>query len=116
MTYSEKLRDPRWQRKRLEVCDAVGWKCEDCGAKDKTLNVHHCFYIKGLEPWEYEIELLMCLDEECHQRRQALEQQGHIQLASEMRRMPIVELESFVWGPIAMKAKRDHVSDSGELP
>jgi len=25
-SYSEKLRDPRWQKKRLELLESAGWK------------------------------------------------------------------------------------------
>lgn len=49
MTYKEKLKDPRWQKKRLEIFDRDGWKCVECGDKDSTLNVHHIFYLSGLD-------------------------------------------------------------------
>ena len=67
--YSSLLRDPRWQRKRLEVLEAVDWTCENCGAQSKELQVHHVYYKKGAKPWEYEnidkYELLVfCAD--CH--------------------------------------------------
>lgn len=65
-TYSEKLRDPRWQRKRLEVLQRENFKCQHCYAADKTLNVHHTIYRKGAAPWEYEDRLLMVLCEDCH--------------------------------------------------
>lgn len=67
MTYSEKLKDPRWQRKRLEVMEAAGFHCEMCDAEDRTLHVHHKEYIKGREPWEYESSELQCLCEQCHE-------------------------------------------------
>ncbi len=66
-TYSEKLRDPRWQRKRLEVMQRDDFACQKCGAKDKTLNVHHMIYRKGAEPWEYPLNLLLTLCEPCHE-------------------------------------------------
>lgn len=65
-TYSELLRDPRWQRKRLEVMNRADFKCEGCGADDKTFNVHHRVYRKGAKPWEYEDDELVCLCERCH--------------------------------------------------
>lgn len=66
MTYSEKLKDPRWQRRRLEILERDGWKCRQCESEDRTLHVHHCYYIKGREPWEYAEELLFSLCENCH--------------------------------------------------
>jgi hypothetical protein len=68
MTYSEKLRDPRWQRKRLEIMKRDDFACMNCKSKDKTLVVHHRVYINGREPWEYENHSLETLCEECHNR------------------------------------------------
>lgn len=65
--YSQKLGDPRWQKKRLEVLEAAEWACEVCGYGESTLNVHHKAYFKGREPWEYDIEQLAALCESCHQ-------------------------------------------------
>lgn len=65
-TYSEKLRDPQWQRKRLEILSRDGWKCRHCGETTKTLAVHHKWYIHGREPWEYPDGVLVTLCEDCH--------------------------------------------------
>lgn len=64
--YWELLRDPRWQEMRLRVMDRDGFSCLECGAKDKTLNVHHTYYAKGRKPWEYEPEALRTMCEDCH--------------------------------------------------
>jgi hypothetical protein len=64
--YWQLLRDPRWQRKRLEVMERAGFACEDCGETTKTLNVHHTHYVKGRKPWEYQTSELRCLCEDCH--------------------------------------------------
>jgi hypothetical protein len=45
-TYEELLRDPRWQRKRLEKMSEVGWACEICGDKEEELHIHHPSYQK----------------------------------------------------------------------
>lgn len=66
MTYIEKLRDPRWQRLRLEVFQAANFTCEKCGATDKTLHAHHRAYLKCREPWEYLPSQLACLCCDCH--------------------------------------------------
>ena len=67
MTYAQKLRDPRWQRKRLEVMEAAEFSCAMCGSADRQLHVHHRIYRKGCEPWEYASHELECLCEECHE-------------------------------------------------
>lgn len=67
MKYSEKLRDPRWQRKRLEIFNRDNFTCLCCGAKDKTLNVHHKEYHGN--PWDAPSESLETLCEPCHKER-----------------------------------------------
>ena len=65
-TYAAKLKDPRWQKRRLQVLDQSDWSCQDCGCKDSTLHVHHKRYVKGREPWEYGDRELEVLCETCH--------------------------------------------------
>jgi hypothetical protein len=74
--YSAKLKDPRWQKKRLEVFNAHDFTCQMCGAKDETLHVHHVNYRKGAKPWEYELHELRCFCERCHK-----EVEGNIESA-----------------------------------
>lgn len=66
-SYAAKLRDPRWQKKRLEVLERAGWACEMCGDHETTLHVHHKQYLKGREPWEYDADQLAALCEFCHE-------------------------------------------------
>lgn len=66
MTYKEQYLHPNWQRKRLEVMEAAGFECENCGDSETTLNVHHKRYVKGRMVWEYERGELVCLCEPCH--------------------------------------------------
>jgi hypothetical protein len=66
-SYSEKLKDPRWQRKRLEIFQAANFICEQCGMGDMTLHAHHKRYIKGRELWDYELSDFACLCKECHE-------------------------------------------------
>jgi len=65
-TYSEKLRDPRWQKKRLEVMERDCFACQRCGNSANTLNVHHLIYDKGKAPWDYANDDLTTLCVECH--------------------------------------------------
>lgn len=70
--YWELLKDPRWQRKRLEIMQRAGFACEECGDNISTLNVHHKIYRKGAMPWEYENAELQCLCEHCHEEQHGL--------------------------------------------
>ncbi|MCK5609460.1 HNH endonuclease [Candidatus Pacearchaeota archaeon] len=64
MEYKEKLRDPRWQKRRLEILDRDGWKCTECGNSKLELHVHHLKY--SGDPWEVGDEDLKTLCKECH--------------------------------------------------
>jgi len=66
-TYSEKLRDPRWQKKRLNILNRDDWTCQNCGDKEATLHVHHMVYERDNEPWEYDDNILVTLCESCHE-------------------------------------------------
>lgn len=66
MTYFEKLRDPRWQKKRLEIMQRDYFMCMECGSSDKTLCVHHRYYISNREPWEYPDFCFLTLCQDCH--------------------------------------------------
>jgi hypothetical protein len=66
-TYSEKLKDPRWQKKRLEIFERDEWTCQRCNHTEYPLAVHHLRYIQGLDPWEYESKILITLCEYCHE-------------------------------------------------
>lgn len=65
-TYWEKLKDPRWQKKRLEVLSLHEFTCQHCGSTEDTLHVHHPYYEKNKEPWDYDEDVLMCVCENCH--------------------------------------------------
>jgi hypothetical protein len=65
-SYYELLKDPRWQRRRLEIMQRDGFSCLCCGSESKTLSVHHRRYRKGAAPWEYDGGDLVTLCEECH--------------------------------------------------
>lgn len=64
--YLEKLKDPRWQRKRLEILSRDCWQCRICLDTTKTLHVHHRRYLAGREPWDYPDNLLVTLCCDCH--------------------------------------------------
>lgn len=62
---SDDWKDPRWQRKRLEIFQRDEWKCFACGQSDQTLCVHHKMY-RG-KPWDVPDDWLQTLCEPCHQ-------------------------------------------------
>lgn len=62
--YSEKLKDPRWQQKRLRVMERDNWRCVHCRDTSNNLQVHHTMYAK--EPWLVDDQFLLTLCEDCH--------------------------------------------------
>lgn len=64
MTYSEKLKDPRWQKKRLEIMQRDNFTCKLCGDTKETLHIHHSRY-KGT-PWQADDEHLHTICATCH--------------------------------------------------
>ena len=70
--YAEQIKDPRWQKKRLEVLEANEFTCSACGDKENELHVHHPVYKKGAMIWEYEDYELCCLCSECHKAAHAI--------------------------------------------
>ena len=66
MTYSEKLKDPRWQKKRLEILQRDNFTCQLCGDTETTLHIHHKKYFKNKEPWDINNKYLVTLCKHCH--------------------------------------------------
>jgi len=66
-TYAALLRDPRWQRRRLEIMSRDNFACRDCGNDEETLNVHHLYYRSSFAPWEYSDSALVTWCEPCHE-------------------------------------------------
>lgn len=64
MTYSEKLKDPRWQKKRLKILERDSFKCHYCNDEKTQLQVHHLKY--NGEPWESNDKYLITLCAHCH--------------------------------------------------
>lgn len=53
ITYKDKLKNPLWQAKRLDILKRDKYKCTICNST-LNLEVHHLYYIPKLEPWEYD--------------------------------------------------------------
>ena len=65
-TYSERLSDPRWQKRRLEIFQRDNWKCQGCNNCTTQLEVHHVDYYANKKPWEYPDDMLITVCHTCH--------------------------------------------------
>jgi hypothetical protein len=93
MSYAEKLKDPRWQRKRLEILQRDDFTCKKCGDKQTTLHVHHRRYFKGNDPWDYPNELLVTLCEDCHEVEGTTASQNHTELIEYLQSAGVFDSE-----------------------
>lgn len=67
-TYTQKLKNPLWQRKRLEIFQRDKFACTLCGATHKELQIHHLDYLGNLLPHEYPNDMLITLCVDCHEK------------------------------------------------
>lgn len=78
-------KDPRWQQKRLERFSAANWTCQECCSNKVELNLHHYWYEKGNELWEYPDECFAVLCDKCHKdwhvKKQFIDKQLRLSLS-----------------------------------
>lgn len=77
--YLELLKDPRWQKKRLEILQRDDWFCQACRDSESTLHVHHLKYTSAF-PWETPDHLLITLCESCHANEEAMKGYDYYEL------------------------------------
>lgn len=104
MTYSEKLKDPRWQKRRLELLEAADWTCRECGTKTQTLHVHHGYYKRAADPWDYPDVVMHVLCDSCHGEMQVYMAQTH-QMIGCFSKHELLSLSEFLYalsgGPVS---------------
>jgi hypothetical protein len=82
--YRELLKDPRWQKKRLEVLQRDEFTCQCCPDNTSTLHVHHAKYFPGM-PWECPNEYLITLCESCHEAEERMKSENIYEYVSDCR-------------------------------
>lgn len=68
--YNNYLKKPQWKKRRDEILERDGYRCQWCGSAE-NLQVHHKCYFKNsrgemIPPWEYEDKYLITLCGDCH--------------------------------------------------
>ena len=64
-SYSDKLKSPKWQKKRLKILERDNFTCRSCKGTESQLHVHHIKYGDG-NPWEVPDIYLITLCDDCH--------------------------------------------------
>lgn len=75
-TYSDILKNPLWQRKRLEIFQRDGFRCKLCDDDTKTLHVHHLEYGDFNKPWSVGDDKLITYCELCHDIAEQFKKHG----------------------------------------
>jgi hypothetical protein len=109
-TYSEKLKDPRWQKMRLQILERDEWCCQRCFESEKTLHVHHLRYIPGRDPWDYGQDLLITLCMECHENEKEMRQGNESDL------LEMIKDQGFMAEDVHSIASGIHLLDSSYPP
>lgn len=97
--YQRSLRDSRWQKRRLEILSSANWKCQDAGCPypTRTLEVHHLYYVRGRDPWDYPDDAFLALCSDCHEKRQTVERSLKVEIMKRLKFVPISRLEKLAW-------------------
>lgn len=88
MKYSDKLKSPKWQKKRLEMLERDNFTCQCCGDTETMLHVHHKKYEWQRLPWEYPDSGLITVCNHCHLAIHAI-MQAEINFNGDIRKLPI---------------------------
>lgn len=65
-SYHELLRRPEWQKRREEILERDNFQCRQCDARECPLQIHHRYYLRGKDPWDYPDDALLTVCKGCH--------------------------------------------------
>ncbi len=91
--YYEKLKDPRWQKKRLEIFKRDEWACRYCFDSESMLVVHHTFYKRDCDPWDYPDDSLITLCKVCHEGETEARGDVNSVLVDVLRELPYTSVD-----------------------
>lgn len=89
-SYGDKLKNPLWQKKRLEIFKRDNWTCQSCNRTDLTLHIHHLFYLPGCDPWDYRDSHLVTYCENCHNSEHLIGNQINESLIEIIKNNPLL--------------------------
>jgi len=109
-SYAKDYKDPRWQKRRLEILERDKWECSNCGDKSTQLHVNHRFYSDNRKPWDYEDDELDTLCAPCHEK--STEQQRQLRRAL-CRACDLEKVLGFTFGVTGVEITAEEFSDLG---
>lgn len=65
MDFKTQAASPEWITRRKQIKTLDNYVCRKCGT-DEDLHVHHIYYIRGINYWEYPDVALITLCAKCH--------------------------------------------------
>jgi len=71
-TYTELLKSPQWISLRDRHRARTKSTCEDCGAKEIPVDIHHRVYGRRLKPWDYPDDNFVVVCHPCHRTREEI--------------------------------------------
>ncbi len=84
MEFWQKYKDGRWQKLASELKHEQAYTCQWCAVKSEDgeqLHVHHGYYTKDQDPWEYPQESLWVLCDPCHKEAEIVRKEVRAQIA-----------------------------------
>jgi len=111
ISYKDQLKDPRWQKKRLEIFERDKFTCQICLDTEETLQVHHKSYDNGKKAWEYGNDRLITLCETCHKALTA-----HIKNFGNEAEFDVLKLKNSVTKPLIFIYTRGNLVVSDNVP
>jgi hypothetical protein len=110
----------RWREKRRAILDRADHRCDNCGAEDTRLNIHHRYYEAGRKDWDYPDETLECLCPKCHgdadeKRRRLNRSMGYVNSPDRARGyMDAIAVESSAGDTFVRVENYDHAWGIGD--
>jgi hypothetical protein len=116
MSYSDLLKHPFWQRKRIEILQRDNFTCTNCSDQLSTLHIHHLYYTFGF-PWEYPNDALVTVCHLCHLKYEFIKELNKIILRlkndftpSEISQIQIL-IEKRVWTNMHCQSVTKYIDD-----